>query len=351
MAQPFDLRESEPWRANRVRSQTISRHRRQPLAHSRSPPSPPLPTACWCGAATPCPLSLHCSGSIAAARDSASSERPQTTPTRLSHRTIPNWPSASAIRRQRPATSGSFDLLRGTKTRLTFDPADDLDSIWSPDGTRIAFTSDRTGQRNIYWKPADGSGSEELLLGGKEGQENVEDWSRDGKYLMYNYAARSNSSSISMCCLSRRPEARAVPEHGIPHPAGSILSQWPVGRLSLDGIRKAGSLCPGLHAGLIAAARQMAGLRSRRGNTQMASRRQRTVLRVQQRLLRCGREDRRPVLRSRYPQAPLRSSTVFSNTGGGQPICGHPGTASGSWSSARSRRPPAAPIEVLVNWR
>ena len=94
-----------------------------------------------------------------------------------------------------------FDLLRGTKTRLTFDPADDLDSIWSPDGTRIAFTSDRTGQRNIYWKPADGSGSEELLLGGKDGQENVEDWSRDGKYLMYNYQP-TGAGSISMCCLS-----------------------------------------------------------------------------------------------------------------------------------------------------
>jgi eukaryotic-like serine/threonine-protein kinase len=80
-----------------------------------------------------------------------------------------------------------FDLLRGTKTRLTFDPADDLDSVWSPDGTRIAFTSDRSGQRNIYWKPADGSGSEELLLGGKDGQENAEDWSWDGKYLLYNY--------------------------------------------------------------------------------------------------------------------------------------------------------------------
>jgi len=80
-----------------------------------------------------------------------------------------------------------FDLLRGGKTRLTFDPADDIDPIWSPDGTRIAFTSDRSGQRNIYWKLADGSGPEELLVGGKEAQENVEDWSRDGKYLIYNY--------------------------------------------------------------------------------------------------------------------------------------------------------------------
>ena len=86
-----------------------------------------------------------------------------------------------------------FDLLRGTRTRLTFDPADDLDSIWSPDGTRIAFTSDRTGQRNIYSKAADGSGSEELLLGGKEGQENVEDWSRDGKFLIYNYQPPSGT--------------------------------------------------------------------------------------------------------------------------------------------------------------
>jgi dipeptidyl aminopeptidase/acylaminoacyl peptidase len=81
-----------------------------------------------------------------------------------------------------------FDLVRGGRTRLTFN-ANNLNPVWSPDGTRIAFTSDRSGQRNIYWKLADGSGPEELLLGGKDGQENVEDWSRDGKYLSYNYTS------------------------------------------------------------------------------------------------------------------------------------------------------------------
>jgi hypothetical protein len=30
-----------------------------------------------------------------------------------------------------------FDLVRGGKTRLTFDPADDIDPVWSPDETRI----------------------------------------------------------------------------------------------------------------------------------------------------------------------------------------------------------------------
>jgi eukaryotic-like serine/threonine-protein kinase len=82
-----------------------------------------------------------------------------------------------------------FDLLSGTRTRLTFDPADDLDSVWSPDGTRIAFSSDRLGQRDIYQKLADGSGQEELLLGGKGGHKNVEDWSPDGQYLVYNYTS------------------------------------------------------------------------------------------------------------------------------------------------------------------
>jgi serine/threonine protein kinase len=80
-----------------------------------------------------------------------------------------------------------FDLLSGTKKRLTFDPADDSDPVWSPDGSRIAFSSDRRGQRDIYQTMADGSGREDLLIGGNDGNKDVEDWSRDGKYLAYNY--------------------------------------------------------------------------------------------------------------------------------------------------------------------
>lgn len=91
-----------------------------------------------------------------------------------------------------------FDLRRGTRTRVTFDPADDLDPVWSPDGTRIAFTSNRAGQRDIYEKLADGAGPDELLLGGKGGEKNAEDWSRDGKYLMYNYQPPGNTHLYAM---------------------------------------------------------------------------------------------------------------------------------------------------------
>jgi serine/threonine protein kinase len=100
-----------------------------------------------------------------------------------------------------------FDLLRGAKTRLTFDPADDMNPVWSPDGTRIAFSSDRMGQRDIYQKLSDGSGTEDLLLGGKDEQKTVEDWSPDGKYLVYSYLTRPPQSHLYMLPLAgdRKP--------------------------------------------------------------------------------------------------------------------------------------------------
>src|SRR5260370_42095213 len=72
-----------------------------------------------------------------------------------------------------------IDLLRGTKTRSTSDPADDLAAVWSPDGTQIAFTSDRLGQWDIYQKLSDGSVPVELLLGCKSAHKFAVDGSTD----------------------------------------------------------------------------------------------------------------------------------------------------------------------------
>jgi eukaryotic-like serine/threonine-protein kinase len=77
-----------------------------------------------------------------------------------------------------------IDLQRGASSRFTFDPSDDTNPAWSPDGTRIAFTSDRKGHRDIYVKPASGSGEEQLVLESSENKY-VEDWSSDGQYLLW----------------------------------------------------------------------------------------------------------------------------------------------------------------------
>jgi serine/threonine-protein kinase len=55
------------------------------------------------------------------------------------------------------------DVERGTHTRLTSDPASDSRPVWTPDGTRIVFTSNRGGPSALYWMAADGSGAAEPL--------------------------------------------------------------------------------------------------------------------------------------------------------------------------------------------
>jgi Tol biopolymer transport system component len=50
----------------------------------------------------------------------------------------------------------------GNPTRLTDNPADDLHPTWSPDGDLIAFSSNRDGNYNIYVMGTDGSQQRQL---------------------------------------------------------------------------------------------------------------------------------------------------------------------------------------------
>jgi len=77
-----------------------------------------------------------------------------------------------------------LDLASGNSTRFTFDPAQDLFPVWSPDGSRIVYGSDRGGPRNLYQRSAKGAGKEELLLKSDFNAYPV-DWSHDGRYIAY----------------------------------------------------------------------------------------------------------------------------------------------------------------------
>jgi len=56
-----------------------------------------------------------------------------------------------------------WDFARETLTRLTFAPGEDTYPVWTPDGRRVAFASERDGTANLYWKAADGTGAVERL--------------------------------------------------------------------------------------------------------------------------------------------------------------------------------------------
>ena len=55
-----------------------------------------------------------------------------------------------------------YDIARGTLTRLTFE-GNNFRPVWTPDGTRIVFPSDRGGSRQLFWKSANGAGTAEQL--------------------------------------------------------------------------------------------------------------------------------------------------------------------------------------------
>src|SRR6185503_17302387 len=69
-----------------------------------------------------------------------------------------------------------YDLSGTTSmSRLTFGGANDY-PIWSADGERIVFQSDREGDNGIFWQRADHSGTAERLTKAQDANHRPESW-------------------------------------------------------------------------------------------------------------------------------------------------------------------------------
>ena len=84
-----------------------------------------------------------------------------------------------------------YDVERGTLTRLTFDPGEDFNPVWSPDGEWIAFTSEMNGgPPQLHRMPADGSRAPEQLSSISPTPDAADvptSWSPDGSFLAYRH--------------------------------------------------------------------------------------------------------------------------------------------------------------------
>jgi Tol biopolymer transport system component len=108
----------------------------------------------------------------------------------------------------------TIELDTGIQTRLTTDPAQDSDAVWSPDGKEVVFVSDRHGEYGLYRKSLTGSGTEERILTAGTGLR-ATDWTRDGAFVIYE--VDGNVMALPMTGSDRTPRPIATspfPEYG-----------------------------------------------------------------------------------------------------------------------------------------
>ena len=99
---------------------------------------------------------------------------------------------------------------RGTLSRLTIGQSSDSAPIWSPDGSRVAFASDRENSMNIYVTGANGGGKAAHLLSLPKPTRLIPtDWSRDGRHIVYSATSPRTGSDLWMLPVGdeRKPVA------------------------------------------------------------------------------------------------------------------------------------------------
>ncbi|HUO85655.1 MAG TPA: protein kinase, partial [Thermoanaerobaculia bacterium] len=100
-----------------------------------------------------------------------------------------------------------YDLQTGLRRRLTYTAAADMLPLWSPDGTRIAFSSNRHGAFDLYLRNSDGTAGDTLLVRSRE-RKVASDWSPDGKYLVFNHG--EPTADLWLLPLEGPPEPRPL---------------------------------------------------------------------------------------------------------------------------------------------
>ena len=105
-----------------------------------------------------------------------------------------------------------YEFARGQATKLTTDPASDTNPLWTPDGQRIVFTSFRAGYPEIFWRAADGTGSDERLFTRAKDLTSLfaSSWSADGTQLIFTEVPGNLQSFVGQFTLGRSGDVRVL---------------------------------------------------------------------------------------------------------------------------------------------
>jgi eukaryotic-like serine/threonine-protein kinase len=93
------------------------------------------------------------------------------------------------------------DLVRKTSLRFTSDAAEERAPVWSPDGARIVFASNRSGQLDIYERSIANASPERVLLASPR-NEFPAGFSPDGKWLLVTREEEATQIDVLLLALT-----------------------------------------------------------------------------------------------------------------------------------------------------
>jgi eukaryotic-like serine/threonine-protein kinase len=120
-------------------------------------------------------------------------------------------PDGRAVAASDVDAAGNIDLWlndfeRSLRTRLTFHPGIDSFPAWSPDGRELAFTSQSGGQTGIHRMHVGSGQAERLTTAGPRGHY-VNDWSSNGRYVVFTEMTHAGGTDLTVLDTSATPKA------------------------------------------------------------------------------------------------------------------------------------------------
>ena len=111
-----------------------------------------------------------------------------------------------------------WDLARATLRRLTSEPGSDWAPVWTPDGRRLLFASDRAGGvSNVYVQAADGTGSATRLTESANGQYPT-GITTDGTRVVFHETTATRGFDLRLLTLTPALPSRPEPGRGTAGP-------------------------------------------------------------------------------------------------------------------------------------
>ena len=132
----------------------------------------------------------------------------------MSPRISPDGSKVALNLREEETDIWIWDFNRATLTRLSFDPGLDRFPVWSPDGRRIAYSSQYGGslRGNLVWQATDGSGTVTRLADGGGAQVFPSSFSPDGsRIFVYGDDARTDQDNDDIGVVQLQGGQRVIP--------------------------------------------------------------------------------------------------------------------------------------------